>query len=96
MIGLTGNYFFGDDPSAACTASCNYCDKMTTTDTMYDYCFHCNCYLCRDCLGSYKNYKIKDNWLSVQREEVATKLNDLNQLTAECKSKKSLLVLFYI
>jgi len=96
MIGLVGNYFFGDDPTAACSASCNYCDRMTNTSVMYDYCFHCNCYLCRECLGEYKNYNIKDHWLSVQREEVAMKINDFSQLQSECASKQSLLVLFYL
>ena len=96
MIGLVGNYFFGDDPEQVLPASCNFCDRVTSTDIMYDYCFHCSCFLCRECTEEYKKYNPKESWLSVQREEVAVKITDPAQINAECAKNKSLLVLFYI
>ena len=94
MVGLVGNYFFGDDENAVLSASCNFCDRVTNTGIKYDYCFHCNCYLCRDCLKEYASYDTKKNWVCVQREDVAAKIKDQNQLASECGIRKSLLVLF--
>jgi hypothetical protein len=59
MVGLVGNYFFGDDVNAAVSASCNFCDRVTDSSVKYDYCFHCNCFLCRDCLKDYAKYDTK-------------------------------------
>lgn len=67
---------------------------MTTTSVKYDYCFHCNCFLCRQCLKEYASHEPKKNWLCVQREEVAVNIKDQNQLSSECSKNKSLLVLF--
>ena len=96
MIGLVGNYFVGNDIEQQTSASCNFCDRITNTGIMYDYCFHCNCFLCRECVEEYKNFNPKTNCLSVQREDVVTKITNLNQIKSECASKKSLIVLFYI
>ncbi len=96
MIGLVGNYFSGNDPEQHISASCNYCDRITDTSIMYDYCFHCNCYLCRECLDDYSKFNPKTNWLSIQREDIITKITNLNHIKSECASKKSLAVLFYV
>jgi hypothetical protein len=82
MVSLVGNYFVGDDPEAAVMASCNYCDRVSDTSAKYDYCFQCNCWLCKECLKEYANYDKKTNWLCVQREDVATKIKDQNQLVS--------------
>jgi late competence protein required for DNA uptake (superfamily II DNA/RNA helicase) len=82
MISLVGNYFIGDDVEAELSASCNFCDRITNTNIKYDYCFHCNCYLCRDCLKEYEKYEAKKNWLCVQRDDVSVKISDQQKLTA--------------
>lgn len=82
MVSLVGNYFVGDDPEAAVMASCNYCDRVSDTSVKYDYCFHCNCWLCKECLKEYATYDHKKHWLCVQREDVATKIKDQNQLVS--------------
>jgi hypothetical protein len=55
MISLVGNYFLhGDNPKeeseillkAEITALCHYCDRVTTVQQLYDYCYQCGCFLC--------------------------------------------------
>lgn len=95
MISLVGNYFFGEDVEAAVSATCNYCDRMTSSDIRYDYCFHCGCFLCRECSEDYKKANLKTAWLSVQRDELAIAIKDEAHLRSECASNKSLIVVFH-
>jgi hypothetical protein len=68
MVSLVGNFFFGDDSTQAVSATCNFCDRETNSDVRYDYCFQCNCFLCRQCTEDYKKFNPKTSLVSVQRD----------------------------
>jgi len=95
MVSLVGNYFFGNDSTQNVSAVCNFCDRMTDTSVRYDYCFYCNCYLCKECTADYKKFNPKTSCLSLQRDELAISITDENQLRSECAKNKSLIVLFH-
>lgn len=58
MISLVGNFFFParnpketeeETIATEYPAICNYCDRSSTVQVQYDYCYQCGCYLCKEC-----------------------------------------------
>ena len=46
---------------------CNYCDRKSTVQYEYDYCYQCGCYLCRDCRKDYEKLNLKNVLTSIER-----------------------------
>jgi hypothetical protein len=76
MISLVGNYFLQGQNlkeeseilrKAEYQALCNYCDKATTVQQLYDYCYQCGCFLCADCRGDYQHVKRESLEVTIQR-----------------------------
>ena len=74
MIALKGNFFFPPRTKneteeqtieTEYPASCNYCDRMTTVQVPYDYCYHCGCFLCKKCTSEYGKADSKTFFLSI-------------------------------
>ena len=94
MVSLVGNLF--SESSETVVLSCNFCASVVSMDERYDYCFHCSCFLCKQCEKDYSKINQRDFWLSVDREEVTTVISDFNQLKANCSKNKSQIVAFIL
>jgi hypothetical protein len=77
-------------------AVCNFCDRSSTVQVQYDYCYQCGCYLCKECTEDYKKKDKKELWISVQREELLPEVKNIAELQNLCAQNKAMVVLFWL
>lgn len=103
MISLQGNFFFDarspnqteeETIAAEYPAVCNFCARSSTVQQVYDYCYQCGCYLCKDCSDDYEKVNTNQFWLSIQKDELMPVVKTYKDLQSLCEKNKSMVVLF--
>jgi hypothetical protein len=60
--------------------ACSYCERQSTVQMQYDYCYHCGCFLCKKCTKDYAKIDPKAFSLSILREDLLPEIKTLGEL----------------